>query len=446
MIKMKLMKITILFFLIIISTSIFATSTTTAQNIAKEYLLENEFVDVSASNISCDDSDYYLVPVIDVKSNIVFYVPISAENGEVFKEKNQDNKIRSLFKSANLIFEVSKATSNNYLTTQLIDKIDSLKLVLESKNARLDGIIKSNYSSTITTKVKDTKNKLTALISQLEDLQTNLSKAQRDQSDFLGSPDCLKTDALILTYKDAFEGYQNLTKQALDYRDSINLIISEVVSNEELDENTKRVVLSYVESPTNLSSDISVITQSVSSTKSFYDPIVLELERSGENSKINEMLNNFRAREEYIVAKSLLYAYDSDLKTSLDQKIKNILSPEVVNFYKDLETVTKLSSNYEQINDLYSKGKYTEAIPKIKTAKTQVTKIVTEGFNYQQEEPMVIKYYFIIVGVSIVLLIILFINKDKIFKPKKKKPKTISLEKKEVNSLDSLMERNDPFK
>lgn len=445
MIKMKLTKILGLFFLIIISASVFATSTTTAQNIAKQYLLENEFIDVSVSNISCDDLDYYLVPIIDVKNNIVFYVPISSESGEVFKEKNQDNKIKSLFKSANLISEISKATSNNYLTTQLIDKIDSLKLVLESKEARLDGIIKSNYSPNITNKVKDTKNKLTTLISQLQDLQTNLSKAQNDQSDFLGAPDCSKTDSLILSYKNAFDGYQNLTKQALDYRDSINIIISEVVSNEELDENTKRVILSYVESPTNLSSDISLITQSVSSTKSFYDPIVSDLERSGENSKINEMLNNFRAREEYILAKSLLYDYDTDLKTSLDQKIKNILNPDIVNFYKDIETVTKLSSNYDQINDLYSKGKYTEAIPKIKTAKTQVQKIVAEGFNYQQEEPLVTKYYFIIVGVSIVLLIVLFINKDKIFKPKKKKPKPKSPEK-EINSLDSLMERNDPFK
>ncbi len=440
-------KLLFVFFLIMLCDPIFATSTTTAQNISRQYLLDNEFIDVSASYISCDNSNYYLVAIIDVKSNIVFYVPISSESGEVYKTLGQDNRIKSLFKSANLITEISKQTSTNYLTTQLIDKIDSLRLVLESKEARLDGIIKSNHSAIITTRVKDTQSKLNTLINQLKELHTNLSTAQKNQTDFLGSPNCSKTDSLILTYKRSFDGYQNLTKQALDYRDSINLIITEIVSDKELDENTKRVILSYVEAPTNLSSDISLITQSISSTKSFYDPIVSELEKVGQNNKIDLMLKNFRSREDYIVAKSLLYDYDSDLKTTLDQKIQNILNPEIVNFYKDLETVRLLSSNYEQINDLYLKGRYTEAIPKIRLAKTQVQKIVSEGFNYQQDEPTVMKYYFLIVGFIIVVLIVLFINKDKIFSSKKKKEnKQKPKEEKSNNTLDQLLERNDPFR
>ena len=106
-----------------------------------------------------------------------------------------------------------------------------------------------------------------------------------------------------------------------------------------------------------------------------------------------------------------------------------------------------LSSNYEQINDLYLKGRYTEAIQKIRLAKTQVQKIVSEGFNYQQDEPTVMKYYFIVVGFIIVVLIVLFINKDKIFSSKKKKEnKQKPKEEKSNNTLDQLLERNDPFR
>jgi len=224
-------------------------------------------------------------------------------------------------------------------------------------------------------------------------------------------------------------------------KDSINKIIEVVVADKNLDEITKRQILSYIESPTNLSSEISTISDILSSTNQFYQEIVSDFEKTGPNSQVEVILTKINARQNYYSARSMLYDYDSDLKESLDNTIKSILDEKNINYWKDRTTVTSLSQNYTQIIDLYNRGRYTEATPKIINAKSQVKKIIKEGIIEYTEETSYTYLIFVILGLFILIAIIFVFNKMKIKSSKKQKKKTHLNDDPEY-----LLNKRDPFR
>lgn len=432
-------KIIAFVFLLFIMPVAQAVSLYSAQDIAKEYMLPNEYLDPgSVYYIDCDNNEYYTLNIVDAESNIVLFLPIESNNGSVIYEINTNTQ--NIIKTALLNRNIKTKSGNNYLSQQLVDKIDNLNITLQSKSAKLDGIIKSNYSSSITTKCQNTKDKLELLINQLQDMKTKLSKLQKEQSTFLDTTDCTKADSLILLYKNTFKGYNDIVSSSINYRDSTNEIVEVIVADQKLDETTKKIIMSYIEAPNNLNGDISTITDSLASTNQFYSLVIADFEKAGPNSPLEILQQTLETRQNYYVAKSLLYNFNTDLKGTLDNSINQILNSENINLWKDTKTVSELGQNYAQIKELYDKGRYEESISKIKLAKNQVKKIKDAGLNEIQTQDFTKYFIYIIIATIVILVGIILVKKIKI--KKKPKPKSKS---KEIDP-EYLFNRRDPFR
>jgi hypothetical protein len=417
-----------------------AISLYSAQDIAKEYMLSTEFLDSSVYYINCDSNQYYVLNIVDSKGTIVLFLPIESNNGEVLYKKSttSQNTLKTSLLYRNI--KTKDSSGKNFLSQQLIDKIENLNISLQSKSAKLDGIIKSNYSVSITAKCQNTKDKLESLISKLQDLKTKLNNLQKYQTEFLETPDCSKTDDLIYAYKTSFTGYNDLIASGINYRDATNEIVEVVIADQKLDETTKKIIMNYTEAPGSLSTDISTIVDSVSSTNQFYSSVISDFDRVGPNSPLEILQETLISRQDYFIAKSLLYNFDNDLKSTLDNAINNILNSENINFWKDTKTVSELSQNYAQIKELYNKGRYTESISKIKIAKNQVKKINAAGIT-QLETQDISKYIIYLIIVIIVILGTIILVKQIRTKSKKKPKKTT----KEIDP-EYLLNRRDPFR
>jgi len=426
--------VVMLFFPIINAVALYS-----AQDLAKEYMQSNEFLDSSFYYAKCEESEYYMISVVDGKANFSFFVPVEINTGKVIHQNTENTK--QIIKTAHLYRTIKTKTGNNFLSQQLIDRIDNLNTILKSKNAKYDGVIKSNYSSEINKKITDTQKKLEIVINRLYSLNSALSKLQKEQNLFLDTSDCKVTDNLLYLYKTSFEGYNLLVSESINYRDSVNQII-EVIVSANIEDTTKKLILSYVEAPTNLSSEITIIFNSLSTTNQFYQEIVSEFERTGPNSTIEKTIIKLQARHSFYLAKSGLYGYDNDLNGNLNNAINYILNESTFAYWKDRKTVSELSQTYNQILDLYNKGRYTEVMPKITQARNQVRKINKEGFIEYEEK---INYnYFIFAGSSLlILLLIMFFFKKYSNKKKQNKKKS---GKDFLNDSDPLFNKRDPFK
>jgi hypothetical protein len=430
-------KILLLIVFCILLSNVSGLSTIEAQNIAKEYVLENEFIDSRVFNISCENEEFFVVSVVNTKNELVFFVPIDEEKNIYVKK---DKKNENVFKATYFLREITKQNQENYLSAALIEAINNQITILSSKNAQLQGIITANYSLEITTASENTKEDLLQLIELLENLRESLENARQAQQSFIDDPSCERTNTVILSLKDAFVGYNNLTLLGLNYQNSVNLIIETIVADTQVEENTKMIIQGYVSAPRDLSRDISYIQERTSSTHFFYKNIIDEILKSGDSNPTNMLLNNLISRQDYVVVNQKLYVYDDDLKNSLDNFVQTILDSHRYSYWKDRITLEDLEKNYQEINNLINRKRYLEATSKITLLKSQAIKIESEGFidvsNVQQSFD-----YYLLIAVVLLLVFLFFVIKKK---PSKKKIK----KKDKSNQKDFLESFNskDPFK
>jgi hypothetical protein len=117
-----------------------------------------------------------------------------------------------------------------------------------------------------------------------------------------------------------------------------------------------------------------------------------------------------------------------------------MLSENNINYWKDKKTITELSQNYNQILELYNKGKYTEALPKITLAKSQVKKISKAGIIEIEQATDYTYLIFVVVGLFLLIAIIFLFKK--LSSPKKKNKKS----KEDSTDPEYLLNKRDPFR
>ncbi len=421
---------------LLIIPNVFCLSIIDAQNIARDYTLDNEFIDSRVFQVSCDDVDLTIISVVNSNNELIFFVPIDNDK-QIY---SQENNLDDLFKTSYLLKEITKQSSNNYLTITIIDAFDQLITILSSKRSQLQGIINADYSKNITDATKITKESVGELIDLLETLRESVNNARVTQQNFVDSPTCAQTNNVVSSLRDGFEGYNNLTLYGLNYQTSINNITEAIVSDSEVDENTKMIISGYISAPPNLSKDISNIQERLSSTNFFYSEIINNFLKIGENNSAIVAKNNFLSRQDYVQVVDLLYTYDSDLKNTLDNIVLGILDDNRYPYWKDKTTLSNLERNYQEIQNLLNRKRYSETIQKIKLLKSQAIKLEKEGFVDMSDVKQSYDYY-VVVSV-LILIVILFV----VIKPKKKnKTKTKVLKKNKKDVLETF-NKKDPFK
>jgi len=425
-----------------------ATSLFNAQDYARQFLQNSEMIDTYNSQpITCNSDSYFMIPVVNSAGEPSFFVPVSSKTGVIYLSNKTEENLKIL-KTGFVLRTLSQSSSSNYLTQQLIDRINIQVTLLNSKKAQLDGIIDSNYSSVVDSKVSATKSKLESLTTSLSDLSSSLYSLLKKQQSFIVSPSCIDIDSVIIMFDSSFEGYAEITSQSIAYTDSANELTSIIVADNSIDDSSKRMLLSYISAPSSLSSEIGQIYDSISSTSQFYSSISLVTTSISGKNNLTTYLSNLMTRRDYVTAKSMLYDYDSDFKgyNNLDTVIQTITASDNEMYWLDQEDVQSIKHVYPEINDLYSKGKYTEAIPKINQAKALARKIISDGFVQFESSTSSTGYYILAGGLLLIVILIIIIvrhRSKKEFDGYSLSVKRTKFAKKE--SADDLLGIRDPF-
>ncbi len=427
-------------FLILLSSQIFSLSLFGAQDISKKYLSENEMIDTfTQPKISCENQDYFVIPIINSLGEPVLFIPISIKDSELYISKTDSFNIK-LIKTEYLLKELINSDPNNYLSSQLIDRFDSLINVLNSKKAQLEGLSNKGYSFDVNDKLTITTNNLDNLISSLTILRENLNQLIINQNSFLFSPDCDDTSSLLVSFEDSFKGYNELSQISQNYLQSTDQLITAIVSDESIPSQDTSSIISIASAPQNITSQINYISERLSSTSSFYLKISNNLKGSLGDQKIKIHVDNLVLRKNYVILKDLYEKYDSSFPnySNLEAVIQTILNPEYRFYWKEIEEVNNIQSLYNDIKEHSQKAQYSQAISKTSILKTKSLKVLEAGFNDQETETD--WFYYISIGVIIIILIIfLIILRKRGFSKKKFSKKKTSKKETDVFNFE------DPF-
>lgn len=437
-------KIFLIFLMVIlISTNISSLSLFGAQDISRKYLSENDMIDTfTQPKIVCDKKDYFVIPIINPLGEPVLFIPISIESSDLFLSKTDSFNVK-LIKTGYLVKQLRNSDSSNYLSPQLIDRINSLITSLNSKKAQLNGLLQKNYSFPVREQLTKTINKIDVLIVYLTDLKENSSNLLNSQNSFLSSPNCDSTASLLSTFDTSFEGYKELSQITLDYIQSTEALVTRLVADETIAAQEISGIISIVSPPQNLNSQVNYIFESFSSTSAFYSKQSNDLKGVNGDRKIKIYIDNLSLRKESVDLKNLLEKYDPSFPnySNLDSVVKTILDQQYRTSWVEQAEVENVFKTYNEINELTKNARYSDAITKVSSLKKSALKVLESGLMEEEENEISSTFYYIFVGVIILMLIVFLI----IIKKKSKDRPSVYKKAKTKKERDGLFTYDDPF-
>lgn len=435
----------IVLFLIFLSSQLLSLSLLGAQNISRNYILENEMIDTyTKQKITCDSDDFFVIPVVNSLGEPIFFIPISIDDSQVYLSRTDSFNIK-IVKTEYLLKELINSDPKNYLSNQMIDRLDTLISTLKSKEAQLQGVSNRDYSFQVKEQITITINNINNLISLLEDLKSNLIILLQRQNSFIQSPNCNDIIPLLNSFNTSFKGYNELLQSSQRYIESTNTLITKITSDDKIPPQEVQGVINLVNVPGNLNSSVSSLSESLSSTSSFYGGLHNKLHgREGDN-KIKIYVDNLFLRIDYIKLRNSLERHDSTFPnySNLESVVKTILNPEYRYLWKEQEEVNNVNTLYNDILEHSNKAEYSQALNKVSILKSKSKIILDEGFiEYEEELNWV---YYLIVGVSILGLIILLIFLKRKGSNKASSVKKYKVKKKSKEDSLDVFDFKDPF-
>lgn len=434
-------KILIFTFIILLSFQLNSLSLLGAQDISKSYISDGEFVDTfTQSKISCEDNDYFVIPIINSLGEPVLFVPISVSSSKSYLSKTDSFNIK-LVKTGYLVKILKTSDSGNFLSIQIIDSFDSQINSLNSKRAQLNGILQKNYSSEVNLEATNTINNINILISYLEELKENTSFLLTTQNSFISNPDCDDTLSLINLFTTSFKRYNEISQASLTYIQSSEKLVTKMVAENNIPAQELPGMINVASPPQGLNSSINLIFERLSSTSAFYTKISNDFKGSSGDLKIKIYVDNFYLRQDFVTYKNHLERYDPSFPNynNLESVVKTIINPEYKDLWEKQEDVLAVQKIYDDILDLSSKAQYSKATDMIPSLKNKSLTVMDAGFKEQEEE--VNWFYYISIAVIVILLIVFLIIIKR--KPKNKNIKFKQKVKKKSN--DGLLKFDDPF-
>lgn len=437
-----LKKTMIVLMIILLSFQVHSLSLLGAQDISKKYLSEGDLVDsFNQSKISCDNQEYFVIPIINSLGEPVMFTPISVSSSQVYLSKTDSFNVK-LIKTGYLIKILKNSDSGNYLSLQLIDSFDSQINSLYSKKAQLNGVLQKNYSGEVDAQVTTVLNNLEVLISYLEELKENLSSLLSAQNKFLSSPNCDDTSNLLKLFESSFKRYNEISGASLTYIQASQELVTKMVADDDIPSQELSGIVNIASPPQGLNSNISLIFERLSSTSAFYTKISNDLKGSSGTAKINLYVDNLSLRKDQVDFKDVFERYDSSFPNfnNLESVVKYILNTENKSYWKEQSEVIAIQKIYEDIQDFSSKAQYSKAMPLITTLKSKSSKVIDSGFVEYEEE--VNWFYYVFIGFIVLMLIVflIIIKRKKTQKSKKYKNKPVN-----KKNSDDLFNFDDPF-
>lgn len=436
-------KILLIFTIILMSSQVFSLSLFGAHDISKNYISENEMIDsFTQPRISCDEDNFFIIPVINTLGEPVLFVPISITESKVHLSQTDSFNIK-LIKTEFLLRELKNSDPNNFLSKQLLDRISSLINSLDLKKAQLEGLQENNYSFEVKDQLTQTINQINNLLGLLKRLHENLEELLREQNVFLQAPNCNVTNNFLNLFENSFENYEQMIPNFRDYRESTNQLITKIVSDENIPLTQKQGTINLVSIPANTESSINNISESLSLTSSFYINLSSNLKGKVGDDKIKLFIDNLKLRIDQKNLINTMTRYDPEFPnySNLDAVVNLILNPEYRMYWKEQDKVNNINYLNNEIKEYSQKAQYSKALELVSLLKKDSRAVLDSGFKEYEDE--INWFYYIFVSFFIVILVIFLIilkkSKKKEFTPSKYKQKKI---KKENNDIFDF---RDPF-
>ncbi|MFH1664270.1 MAG: hypothetical protein ABH986_05735 [archaeon] len=408
-----------LLFLVFLVSSVNALSSAEVTNFFKSeshYLESNQSFSETPYFIKSDAKNYWVVVLISDRTPTGFIAVFSDEK----KVVDSAAVNRKLFRTAYVLFSVNsyKTSSNWIFSNSNKGKFNTLSKIISSDVPfKLNSIKQGSTDSFVRNKV-DLMNSMLELMSvKSNEVEQAFDEAISLELSFTTSPDASDTDKLKQKYEEVFSLLQEFQDLKLDY--SLNAIeLKKLISDSNASTSEKQQFLALATEPQQLASIDSIFSlsddasqrieevySSVNSYVSFWvDDVSLMAER---NSAFNEIYSE--DKDFYSKTKNNFYA--------LNEAYSFIVKEENDPYWKEQSRLSSLKKNFSEATKAFEQKNYSRSISFSVKAKSDAIAVIFAGFS--EQSTFFVDPGTIIIALAVLLvLLILFNNRKKFFKPK----------------------------
>lgn len=414
---MKKLLVLVLFLLLAVSAK--ALSSVEVTNFFRSeshYLESNQSFSETPFLIKSGAKNYWVVVLISEKTPTGF-IALPSDKKEVVES---DSTNRKLFKAAYVLYSVNSYKSNSQwiFSNSNKGKFNTLTRILSADVPfKLNSIKEGTTDSSIRSKVDLLISMLDAMSSKSNEIENAFDSAIAFELSLVSNPDTDGPDALKSKYNEVFSLLQEFKELKFDY--SLNVIeLKKLISESEIDASEKQQFLNLAAEPQQLSSIESIFSLSEDVSQRI-DEIY-----SAVNSKVNSWVDNVSLMAERNSAYDEIYSGDTSFysKTknnfyTLNDAFLHISSEENALYWKEQGKLSSLKKDFSEAEKAFEQKNYSKAISFAKKAKANAIAVINGGF-YEDDNPLAENIGTIIIGLVVLLvLLILFNNRKKLFKP-----------------------------
>ncbi len=412
-------KLEVLFCLLLFSGFAYSLSSAEVTNFFRSeshFLESNQSFSETPFFVEHKGKNYWVVVLISENTPTGF-VAVPSDKKEVV-ESNSVN--RNLFRTAYILYSVNSYKSNSrwIFSNSNKGKFNTLSILLSADVPfKLNSIKEGTSDSEIKNKVNLMLSMLDLLSEKSSEIESAFGSAIQFELNFVSSPDSSDADVLRSRYENVFSLLQEFKELKLNY--SLQAIeLKKLISESDLTPNEKQQFLNLASEPQQLNSIDSIFSLSAD-TQQRVDEIF-----SAVNAKVNSWVDNVfvmiernNAFEEIYGQDSAFYSKTKNNFYSLNDAYSYITDEDNSIFWKEQGRLSSFKKNFSEAEKAFEQKSYSRSISFAEKAKADAIAVINAGF-YESENFLTKNLSVIILGlVALLVLLILFNNRKKFFKP-----------------------------
>ncbi|MDD4251389.1 MAG: hypothetical protein PHX27_04325 [Candidatus ainarchaeum sp.] len=369
-------------------------------------------------------NDYWIVCGMNGTTTSV-YIPINTNTKEIANGPieireliqtmiilNRTQEIKNTFPVGDWPFSITNKTNFETMQTKFSEKITSI-ITIETDFKNIAN------STDILKEARIVKQYLEKLSNHSKTIFELIEEGINFEKTFFMNP---KTNQITI-YENLFSDYY---KELNDYKQEFDTLKNSVTNlrtnigalqSTEITANQKEFYNNIAKIP-NETAALNNIFSRANDTQEFTTRIF------NSTKNIENFVLNLETRKTRNNAWKVIYGTDNDLKkinpaiNSLQEAAETILDEKNVGYWKNQDSINALKVNWRQAQEKYNNGVYITAIEFAKSAKTNSTNILKDGFN--EEENIVPTDLITNIIIGLIILIIGIFLFEKFYLNKKK--------------------------
>ncbi len=379
---------------------------------ANYYLYDGETYTPPNVPIEYNESAYWVVPITS-GNNIVTYFPIEDKSGELSSSRGAN---RGLFDTAEKLREL-QFLKNSISSNPGVDWIFSQKYqtIFNEMSSQIEGeVFQLNTVETtldsegVSVNVSSLKNELKILAQDALDISEKIADASNKESKFVNSPSPDLFSELNFSFNEVFSMILEMNDKSIEYQSNVDKL-KLLISNEDIEAQTKAQLFSILESPAGLKSLRNYNLDAIQIQESFdsvlkavslrQDSILDELDKRVAKDKVHKLLydeNDAIKEETNFTTLSELHSY--------------ILSEQNISLWESQSKVNSFEQNYSRAVNFYEKRDFEKAENYANESISDALGVIRKGMKEIDNTPVFDQnLLFMVAGLLTVILILLYL-------------------------------------